>query len=753
MNRAMPEIYKNPSADLQARIDDLLARMTLEEKVGQLMQLDGGRLDLDHIIHRQHVGSLLHCQNERALEAIEMAAKTRLGIPLLFGDDCIHGHSFHPGATIFPTQLAMASSWNSELIEASARVTAKEVCLTGLKWTFSPVLCLTRDLRWGRVGETFGEDPYLIGEFACAMIRGYQGKGLTDPEAILACAKHYAGYSETQGGRDASEADLSRRKLLSYFLPPFERAAKSGCLSFMTGYQSIEGQPSTANRWLLHEVLKEQWGFDGVLVTDWDNVGRMHWEQKIVPDIKEAAALAIKSGNDLMMSTQSFFEGAQDACRESLVSEAEIDEVVKRVLSVKFRMGLFEDPGRPDLEKQALVIGCEAHRKVNEAMARESLILLQNDGLLPLDSKALKKIAVIGPNADDAQTQLGDWAGASGQVEWIADGHPRACTVTVLDGIRRFAPEGCEVSYRIGADITARAVTEEDAYDDGQVRRSGNVMADPDPAMIEAAVKEAEGADVAVVVVGDNINLIGEQRSTATLELQGGQLELLQALSKTETPMVVVLINSKPLVLPKSVQEAAAIIEVFNPGMMGGQAIAEAIFGAFNPSGRLTISIPFHVGQQPIFYSQVRGQHGNRYADLTQEPHFAFGYGLSYTSFAYSELKIDNTGPLTESDTLQFSVCVTNTGSRAGRETVQAYVSDLVTSATWVNKELKAYKQVDLEPGEQQCVELSLPVASCSMVNLDCQRVVEPGDFELQVGSSSRDVDLLKQTFTVVAGH
>nr|WP_269526281.1 glycoside hydrolase family 3 N-terminal domain-containing protein [Coraliomargarita parva] len=749
----MPEIYKNPSADLQARIDDLLARMTLEEKVGQLMQLDGGRLDLDHIIHRQHVGSLLHCQNERALEAIEMAAKTRLGIPLLFGDDCIHGHSFHPGATIFPTQLAMASSWNSELIEASARVTAKEVCLTGLKWTFSPVLCLTRDLRWGRVGETFGEDPYLIGEFACAMIRGYQGKGLTDPEAILACAKHYAGYSETQGGRDASEADLSRRKLLSYFLPPFERAAKSGCLSFMTGYQSIEGQPSTANRWLLHEVLKEQWGFDGVLVTDWDNVGRMHWEQKIVPDIKEAAALAIKSGNDLMMSTQSFFEGAQDACRESLVSEAEIDEVVKRVLSVKFRMGLFEDPGRPDLEKQALVIGCEAHRKVNEAMARESLILLQNDGLLPLDSKALKKIAVIGPNADDAQTQLGDWAGASGQVEWIADGHPRACTVTVLDGIRRFAPEGCEVSYRIGADITARAVTEEDAYDDGQVRRSGNVMADPDPAMIEAAVKEAEGADVAVVVVGDNINLIGEQRSTATLELQGGQLELLQALSKTETPMVVVLINSKPLVLPKSVQEAAAIIEVFNPGMMGGQAIAEAIFGAFNPSGRLTISIPFHVGQQPIFYSQVRGQHGNRYADLTQEPHFAFGYGLSYTSFAYSELKIDNTGPLTESDTLQFSVCVTNTGSRAGRETVQAYVSDLVTSATWVNKELKAYKQVDLEPGEQQCVELSLPVASCSMVNLDCQRVVEPGDFELQVGSSSRDVDLLKQTFTVVAGH
>lgn len=744
----MSEIYRDPAKSIEERVADLISRMTLEEKVGQLIQLDGQR-DLNRLIFEVKVGSMLHVQNARLNEAIELAAQTRLGIPLLFGDDCIHGHSFHPGATIFPTQLSMACSWNPQLIEQSARVTAKEVRLTGLKWTFSPVLCLTRDLRWGRVGETFGEDPFLIGEFACAMIRGYQGKGLDDPEAILACAKHYAGYSETQGGRDASEADLSRRKLLSYFLPPFERAAREGCLSYMTGYQSIDGVPSTANRWLLHELLKEQWGFEGILVTDWDNVGRMHWEQKICPTMKEAAALAIKSGNDLMMSTPSFFEGAQDAVKAGLVTESEVDEVVARVLALKFKLGLFEDPGRADLDQQPVVIGCAEHAAVNEDIARRSLVLLQNDSLLPLNPASLKKIAVIGPNADDAQAQLGDWAGGSGQVAWILDGHPRECTTTVLDGIRALAPEGCEVTYAKGAHLTTFAEEENGGYDDGQQKRRIPVIAQPDQQLIDEAFNEAKEADVAVVVVGDNIRLCGETRSTATLELQGGQLELLDALASSGTPMIVVLINSKPLVLPKSVQGAAAIIEAFSPGMKGGLAIAEALFGQLNPSGRLTISIPYHVGQQPIYYSQVRGQHGDRYADLTQDPHFAFGFGLSYTTFAYRDLKIVNGESYNQGDTVEFEVTVENTGKRAGRETVQAYVSDLVTSATWVNKELKAYTQIDLEPGESKTVKLSLPVSACSLVNAACERVVEPGEFELQVGASSRDSDLLKARFTV----
>src|SRR3954471_15838585 len=335
-------LYWDPSQPILRRVDDLLSRMTLAEKVGQMLQLDGQFEPLKAVREKQP-GSMFHLLNERLAETMDAAAATRLGIPLLVGEDGIHGHSFHPGATIFPTQLALACSWNVDTVEACARVTAREMAVTGAHWTFSPVLCLTRDLRWGRVGETFGEDPFLIGELGAAMIRGYQGKGLSDPDGVLACAKHFAGYSETQGGRDASEADISRRKLQSFFLPPFERAVKAGCMTFMTGYQSMDGLPSTANHWLLTQVLKEEWGFAGILVTDWDNVGRLHWEQRVVPSAKEAAVVAVRCGNDLIMATPSFFEAAQLAVREGLLAESEIDSVLRRILSLKFRMGLFEN--------------------------------------------------------------------------------------------------------------------------------------------------------------------------------------------------------------------------------------------------------------------------------------------------------------------------------------------------------------------------------------------------------------------------
>ncbi len=742
--------YRDSSQPLEARVEDLLSRMTLAEKVGQLIQLDGHRNDLDQLIHHMHIGSLLHIQNHAINEAIDKAAQTRLGIPILFGDDCIHGHSFHHGATIFPTQLGMACSWNAYLIEEAARITAREVRLTGLKWTFSPVLCLTRDLRWGRVGETFGEDPFLIGEFACAMIRGYQGQGLDDNNAILATAKHYAGYSETQGGRDASEADLSRRKLRSFFLPPFERAARAGCLSFMTGYQSIDGVPSTANRWLLHDVLREEWGFDGVLVTDWDNVGRMHWEQKICPTLKDAAARAIKSGNDLMMATPGFFDAAQEAVADGLVSEAEIDDIVRRLLRLKFKLGLFENPGRADLDAQKIVIGCDEHRQVNLELARQSLVLLRNEGVLPLAADKPAKIAVIGPNADDAQAQMGDWAGDSGQVAWIADGHPRECSKTVLDGIRDLAPAGSDVRYAKGADIAVYVDNQEDGYDDGQVRSARLEAADADPELMAEAVATAEAADVVVLVLGDMKRFFGEYCSTATLELMGGQKALIEAVAETGKPMIVVLINSKPLVLPKEVREADAIIEAFNPGMTGGTAIAEAIFGMINPCGRLPISFPYHVGQQPIYYSQVRGQHGDSYGDLTQDPLYAFGEGLSYTRYEYGNLNIrqDHLNP---TDTLVAEIEVANVGDRNGIETVQAYVSDLVTSATWVDKELKAFVRVSLKAGEKKTVRIEIPVSACSMVNAAGERVVEPGEFELRVGPSSRESVLKRARFTVEA--
>ncbi|NTV39685.1 MAG: glycoside hydrolase family 3 protein, partial [Demequinaceae bacterium] len=361
--------------------------MTLAEKVGQMMQLPGNK-GVESPIRDFHVGSMLHMSPANLVAAGELVAQTRLRIPILIGEDCIHGHSFFEGATIFPTQLGLAASFDPDLLERVGRVTAIEVAPTGIHWTFSPVLCITRDLRWGRVSETFGEDPYLIGELAAAMIRGYQGDGLDDPTAILATAKHFAGYSETQGGRDASEADISRRKLASWFLPPFEKAAREGCATFMLGYQAIDGVPITINKWLLGDVLRKEWGYQGMLITDWDNVGNLVREQRLFPDYAHAAAAAVQAGNDMIMTTPKFFEGAQQAVDQGLLDEALIDQAVGRILTLKFDLGLFENPRLPDLERQRAVIAQPSHTALNLEAARRSLVLLRNDGLLPLPSTA-----------------------------------------------------------------------------------------------------------------------------------------------------------------------------------------------------------------------------------------------------------------------------------------------------------------------------------------------------------------------------
>jgi len=716
--------YRDPSQPLERRVEDLIARMTLPEKVGQLLQLNGQIKPLETVRELQP-GSLLHILNDELSKAMDAAAETRLGIPLLIGEDGIHGHSFHPGATIFPTQLAMACSWNVELIEAAARVTAREMATTGAHWTFSPVLCLSRDVRWGRTGETFGEDPFLIGEFGAAMIRGYQGAGLDDPNGVLACAKHYAGYSETQGGRDASEADISRRKLRSFFLPPFERAARAGCMTFMTGYQSMDGLPSTANHWLLTQVLKEEWGFAGILVTDWDNVGRLHWEQRVVPSAKEAAVVAVRCGNDLIMATPSFFEGAQAAVREGLLAETEIDAVLRRILTLKFRMGLFENPRRPNRAQQASVIASAEHRALNLKVARESLVLLKNDGILPVSADRLQKIAVLGPNGDDPLAQLGDWSLGSSQHPPSAGKHPRACTVTLLDGIRARVPASVSVAYARGCSLDSADASE-----------------------LPAALAACADADLIVLAVGDALPFIGETLSTATLELPGGQAALVDAIVALGKPVVLALVNSKPLVLPASSERAAAIVECFNPGMQGGTAFAELLFGDFNPSGKLTISFPKHVGQQPSFYSQVRGQHGKSYADLDQSPRFAFGFGLSFTRFEYSHLRLAKS-EFAPDEALELSFELHNSGAREGTEIAQVYGSDLVTSVTWVNKVLIGFARVTLAAGERRTITLTIPQERLSLIDAYERRVVEPGEFEVLVAPSSRDDGALRARFTV----
>src|SRR4051794_37891712 len=509
--------------------------MTLAEKVGQMLQLDA-RGDVKEIVGEKLAGSILHTSPAKMLEAIDLVARTRLQIPLLTAEDCIHGHSFWPGATIFPTQLAMAATWDPGLLERAARVAAIEVAATGIHWTFSPVLCIARDLRWGRVDETFGEDPFLIGELASAMVRGYQGGGLDDPTAILATAKHFAGYSETQGGRDASEADISRRKLRSWFLPPFERVAREGCRTFMLGYQSTDGVPITVNDWLLSEVLRGEWGYTGTLITDWDNVGRMVWEQKVQPDYAHAAAAAVKAGNDMVMTTPMFYEGALEAVAEGMLTEDAFDAAVARILTLKFDLGLFENPRLPAPDLDA-VVGSAAHAELNLEIARRSIVLLENDGTLPLESQPLR-VALVGPLADDAQSQLGDWAGGSGQAGWL-DGQPREMITTVLDGLR--AIPGWSVLHVRGADIlTLEDDPQGTTFPDGQPRPHVVVPCDPDPVLIDEAVAAAEASDVVVAVVGDRIELVGEGRSTATLELIGGQVALLDAIIATGKPVVVV---------------------------------------------------------------------------------------------------------------------------------------------------------------------------------------------------------------------
>ncbi|GAB4575684.1 MAG: glycoside hydrolase family 3 N-terminal domain-containing protein [Anaerolineae bacterium] len=718
-------LYLDPAREIDARVADLLSRMTLEEKVGQLCQMDGNH-DPETWIEEHHIGSFLHVLGPMINTLQEKAARTRLGIPLLFGIDAIHGHAFWPTATVFPIQLALACSWNPDLLTEIGRITAREVAATGAHWTFSPVLDMTRDLRWGRVDETFGEDPYLIGVLGAALVRGYQGDDLADPHTILACGKHFAGYSETQGGRDASEADLSRRKMRSIFLKPFKAAAEAGCATFMAGYHAIDGVPCSANRWLLHEVLREEWGFEGFVVSDWNNVGYMVSLQHVAPDIDDAVRRALTAGNDMAMSTPAFFEAAVRLVREGALDEAVIDEACRRILRLKFALGLFDANRYADLDMTGEIIGCEAHRAVALEAAYQSIVLLKNEGnLLPLRPD-VRRIAVIGPNADDVPAQLGDWV--SWEKRGDADGaqRPREMTTTVLDGIRARAPEGCRVDYARGC----------------RVRNA-------DDADLPAAVALAREADVAVVVVGDDVSLNGERRDRATLDLTGAQQALVEAVAATGTPVVVVLINGKPLSIPWIAEHVPAIVEAWNPGLAGGTAVAGILFGDRAPEGRLAVSFARHVGQQPVYYNQMPGWHGDHYADLTAEPLFPFGYGLSYTTFAYSDLAV-LTPSLQAGEPLRVRVRVTNTGQRAGVEVVQLYVNDRVSSVTTPVKELKAFARVALAAGESQTVELQVPYADLALVNAALETVVEPGAFDVMVGPSSRDADLLRDTFTVV---
>ena len=721
-------LYKNPKKPIAARVEDLLGRMTTEEKVGQMLQLPGFS-DLSQQVREKCLGSILCVVDEDTAKYQEISLnETRLGIPLIFGIDAIHGHSMEYNATMFPSQLALACSWNEGLMQAVARATAVEMAYTGCQWTFSPVFCLPRDLRWGRVDETFGEDPVLIGRFGAAMVRGYQGDNLSDETSVAACAKHYAGYGDTVGGREASESDHTPRKMRAIFLPPFQKAVEAGCATFMTAYQVIDGTPCTANRWLLTDILRGEWNSDACVVTDWDNVSRMVNEQRVSPDLADASVRALHAGNDMIMTTEGFYRAALDGLAAGRIPMAEIDQAVRRVLTLKFKLGLFENPRMFDKQKAASVIGCAAHRELALQAARESTVLLKNNGVLPLNPKRVKTIAVIGPNADSDLEQLGDWSLGAGQGQGRMQKHDRAKTVTLLDGIVEHFGDTFEITYADGCSVRA-----------------------PDAHKIQHAVDIARAADVVILALGDQLAFTGECKSTATLELMGGQKELFDALVETGTPLVVTFISSKPLAIPHVAQHADAILCAFNPGMEGGTALAEIISGAVNPSGKLTLSFPHHVGQQPCYYNQTPGAHHAGYPDLpgtTFEGLFPFGFGLSYTTFKQLNAKLAKTA-LKKGDALTLTVDIRNTGERDGLHILQVYLRDKVTSVTWPTKNLVDFRRVPLKSGEEKTITIKIPFEALAIVNADGQRVVEPGEFELLVGASSRDGDLARLAFSV----
>jgi len=713
-------------ASVTEKVESLLERMTIEEKIGQMILADG-RKEPEYWLKEKHAGAFLHLLGRPAL-ALQKAAReeTRLGIPLLFGIDAIHGHGFWPGAVVFPTQLALSCSWNPALVEEMGRITAKDVRTSGAHWTFSPVLDVARDLRWGRVGETFGEDPFLAGELGCALIRGYQGGTAGSPGRILACAKHFAGYSETQGGRDSSEAELSPRKLKMFFLPPFERAAREGCATFMTAYHAVDGVPCTLNRTLLTDILKREWKFEGFVVTDWGNVERVRTFQHVCESFEEAVCKAVEAGNDMIMTTPAFADAAVEAVRKGALRQGLVDEACRRILRMKFRLGLFDEP-TPDPARAVFPDAPPAgDREAAFEAAVQSIVLLKNKAdILPLPD-TISSIAVIGPNADDPQNQLGDWARLSGQGVRVDRPYAAGEVVTVLRGIRDRVPRAA-VTYARGCDAV-----------------------DGDTAGIQEARDAAAAADAAVLVVGDALPLIGETCDRADLRLSGAQEELCRAVHETGTPLIAVLVNSKPLAVPWLAEHADAVIEAFNPGMEGGRAVAAVLFGDRNPCGKLTVSFPRHVGQQPVWYNQMPGWHAERYADMDASPLFPFGFGLSYTTYAYSNLRV-RAARLEPGTPLVCSVDVENTGKRAGTEIVQLYVRDIHASVTTPVKELKAFARVDLDPGEKKTVTLSVPYEELSIVTPGGNRVVEPGAFAVMVGPSSRDDDLLAIEVTVEA--
>jgi beta-glucosidase len=724
----------NPATE--KKIDALLAEMTLEEKVGQLNQYSSG-LDLTgpaaspgyqkaayEQIRTGLVGSLLNVTGaEGTRKAQQLALEgSRLKIPLIFGLDVIHGYR-----TMFPTPLGETASWDVAAIEQSARIAATEAAAAGVHWTFAPMVDIARDARWGRIMEGAGEDPYLGAQAAAARVRGFQGKDLAALDTIAACAKHYAAYGFAEAGRDYNTVDMSEHTLRNVVLPPFKAAAGAGVATFMNSFNEIAGIPSTGSVHLQRDILKGEWGFPGFVVSDWGSIGEMiaHGYSE---NLEHAAQQAITAGSDMDMESRAYVGHLAALVKAGKVDVKLVDDAVRRVLRVKLALGLFDDPYRYcDAAREKQALANPAHAAASRDVARKSIVLLKNDGgLLPLDKNA-KTIAVVGPLAADKDSPLGNWRAQA----------VTGSAVSLLEGIQAAVPSTTRVVHAEGVKLVTGPRNFGAKLTINTTDRSG----------IPAAVEAARTADVVVAVVGEDAFQSGEGRSMADIGLKGLQEELLKAVLEANKKVVVVLMTGRPITLGWTAENVPAVVEAWHGGSQAGHAIADILFGDYNPSGKLPVAFPRVVGQLPMTYAhKSTGRPGpspgvtwSSYNDVPNDPLYPFGFGLSYTTFTYSEPKL-SAAEIGRDGSLQVSVTVTNSGERAGVEVAQLYVRDMVGSVTRPIKELKGFQKVELRPGESREVAFTLKASDLAFYTAAGKWEAEPGAFKVYVGGNSRDV-------------
>lgn len=728
--------------DIEQKINILMAKMTLEEKVGQMNQYNGfwdvtgpspkegnAALKYEHL-RKGWVGSMLSVRGVKEVRAVQKIAveETRLGIPLIIGFDVIHGYK-----TLSPIPLAEAASWDMDAVKRSAQVAADEASASGINWTFGPMVDISRDARWGRVMEGAGEDPYLGSKVAAARVLGFQGDTKADlakPNTIAACAKHFAGYGFAEAGREYNTVDMSNSTLYNIVLPPFKAANDAGVRTFMNSFNTLNGVPATGNSFLQRDILKGKWGFDGFVITDWASIREMiTWG--FAKDRKEASLKAVSAGADMDMESYAYVNELVKLVNEGKVDISLIDDAVKRILRVKYELGLFDDPYRYCNEKrEKTVINSKANHEAVLDVAKKSIVLLKNDNnLLPL-KKTGQKIALIGALAADKNSPLGSWRIASDD----------NTAVSVLEGMQQY--NGNSLRYEKGADLIVGKATFLDEVVYNTTDRSG----------YEAAKKAAKEADVVVMVLGEHGFSSGEARSRTSIDLPGLQQELLEEIYKVNPNIVLVLNNGRPLALPWAATHIPAIVEAWQLGTETGNAVAQVLYGDYNPSGKLPMSFPRNLGQVPIYYNLLntgrpvdadKNVFWSHYSDVEKTPQFAFGHGLSYTTFKYSAPKANKT-TYTKGEAVKIQVNITNTGAYDGKEVAQLYIQDVTASLARPIKELKGFEMVSLKKGESKTVTFTLTDNELGFYDNNGNYIIEPGIFKVFVGTSSDDVKELE---------